>query len=909
MGKKLLIGLAAGIILLGAFQARAATLPSVVYVDATMSDDTGNGLTALTAKKFIQSGVNLVAEGGTVNVAAGTYNEAVTVNESLTIRGPNAGINPNTGSRGDEAILNSTSTSDTMIRVLANDVTIDGLTFDGTAVGSTSAYAISNWANKAGWDANNGVLIDDLTVQNCIIKNLTEPYSPWGAYPVGIMIAAQYVAPRGVVSGILITANKFDNIYYAPGGTYNAARVGGAVSFMENTSGTVSNNVITNVSFGILSQRSNVGSTVISGNSIQSFFLGIRNQWDSVTEVPASTTSITNNILTPVTSLPGYPVMQNQGIQIYGAKPSGTQSTTISGNTMTGNRYGVQLFGAVAGSGYGSVTITNNAITGCTASAAATGVIPAGVRIAGTFAPALGAVTIHNNNLSGNQGELSTGYGVYNALTTVIDATNNWWGSADLATITSKISGSVTFGPYYVDAEKTALSNSIKAITDFHVEDQEGATAINEKKHTIKLVLFNDNDEDNSSIKTLKTTFTTTGASVKVGTTLQVSGTTANDFTDHVTYTVTAEDASTQDYTVTITEVAKDPITPDEDGKAETTKERPQVVITDTTKPVTITVSDATENPTINVSTLIVDGTGTLPQITVNTSTANIAIAESTIVTSVTSDPGGPVWDGVIAAPTITVVTLPETTGETKTPGTAIEIGFTGGTLFFTKAVRISFPGEAGKRAGHTRPGEPFSEITTICGANTQDWADTLAADGDCKIDVGSDLVIWTMHFTKYALYTETATPAATGDSGGGGCFIATAVFGSYQERHVWVLRQFRDQFLLTNTAGKAFVSFYYQHSPVLANWIAEREWVKAVTRILLLPLYGIAYLLINGLGWVLLAGLLLAVAIFIATQHLKSAGKTNLESRATLAGMVIGLFNALATRRYLGIAGFRKQV
>jgi hypothetical protein len=48
-------------------------------------------------------------------------------------------------------------------------------------------------------------------------------------------------------------------------------------------------------------------------------------------------------------------------------------------------------------------------------------------------------------------------------------------------------------------------------------------------------------------------TFTTTGASVKVGSTVQISGTTARNFTNPVVYTVTAADATIQDYTVTVT--------------------------------------------------------------------------------------------------------------------------------------------------------------------------------------------------------------------------------------------------------------------------------------------------------------------------------------------------------------------
>lgn len=52
----------------------------------------------------------------------------------------------------------------------------------------------------------------------------------------------------------------------------------------------------------------------------------------------------------------------------------------------------------------------------------------------------------------------------------------------------------------------------------------------------------------------LVATFATDGESVKVGGVVQVSGTTANNFTNPVTYTVTAKDASTKTYVVTVTE-------------------------------------------------------------------------------------------------------------------------------------------------------------------------------------------------------------------------------------------------------------------------------------------------------------------------------------------------------------------
>ena len=56
-----------------------------------------------------------------------------------------------------------------------------------------------------------------------------------------------------------------------------------------------------------------------------------------------------------------------------------------------------------------------------------------------------------------------------------------------------------------------------------------------------------------TEVTALVASFTTTGQSVSVDGTEQTSGTTANDFSSPVTYTVTAENGSTQDYAVTVT--------------------------------------------------------------------------------------------------------------------------------------------------------------------------------------------------------------------------------------------------------------------------------------------------------------------------------------------------------------------
>ncbi len=56
-----------------------------------------------------------------------------------------------------------------------------------------------------------------------------------------------------------------------------------------------------------------------------------------------------------------------------------------------------------------------------------------------------------------------------------------------------------------------------------------------------------------TDVTALVATFTTTGQSVTVDSNTQISDTTANDFSSMVTYQVTAEDSSTQDYTVAVT--------------------------------------------------------------------------------------------------------------------------------------------------------------------------------------------------------------------------------------------------------------------------------------------------------------------------------------------------------------------
>lgn len=85
-------------------------------------------------------------------------------------------------------------------------------------------------------------------------------------------------------------------------------------------------------------------------------------------------------------------------------------------------------------------------------------------------------------------------------------------------------------------------------------------------------------------------------------------------------------------------------------------------------------------------------------------------------------------------------------------------------------------------------------------------------------------------------------TNEASGDGGGGGCFIATAAFGSNMENHVRILSLFRDQYLIPTHMGKKIVDFYYRHSPPIADYLRKHPVAKTAMRYALIPVTGVAY-------------------------------------------------------------------
>ncbi len=66
----------------------------------------------------------------------------------------------------------------------------------------------------------------------------------------------------------------------------------------------------------------------------------------------------------------------------------------------------------------------------------------------------------------------------------------------------------------------------------------------------------------------------------------------------------------------------------------------------------------------------------------------------------------------------------------------------------------------------------------------------------------------------------------------GGGCFIATAAYGTDTAKELDILREFRDAVLLPNGLGAEFVSLYYKTSPPIADFISQHEILRTAVRV-----------------------------------------------------------------------------
>ncbi|MEC0226578.1 S-layer homology domain-containing protein [Paenibacillus alba] len=188
------------------------------------------------------------------------------------------------------------------------------------------------------------------------------------------------------------------------------------------------------------------------------------------------------------------------------------------------------------------------------------------------------------------------------------------------------------------------------------------------------------------------------------------------------------------------------------------------------TEPVSITVPSDASNVSIKVEASTVGSTkqALLPLIDVQAVTSlgavDVSIPQGTQITAPDS------WDGTIKLPE--VLSNSSVSISDGSVSAVIEVGLPDVTLTFDKAVRLLLPNQGDKSVGYVRNGA-FTPITGSISEDSQTVANrTITAGGDAKIKVGSDLVVWTKHFTKFASYTPVTRndngSSGSGSSGGG---------------------------------------------------------------------------------------------------------------------------------------------
>lgn len=164
----------------------------------------------------------------TINVAAGTYNENVTINRTLTLNGAQAMIDARTRS-GAESVINGSTGAN--LTITANNVTVDGFTLNGP-VSQGSAAVVMNGGNSGE------------TIQNNIFNN------PGRAVSFN-------------TSNTLLTKNRVNNIFATAGDGFqaNSSPVNHVTVSDNNFSG--ANGSIYNADITIIEGNANI---VVKGN-------------------------------------------------------------------------------------------------------------------------------------------------------------------------------------------------------------------------------------------------------------------------------------------------------------------------------------------------------------------------------------------------------------------------------------------------------------------------------------------------------------------------------------------------------------------------------------------------------------------------------------------------------------------
>ncbi|MGB5925465.1 MAG: CFI-box-CTERM domain-containing protein [Dehalococcoidia bacterium] len=244
----------------------------------------------------IQGAINASSDGDTIEVAAGLYKEDIVIDESLTLKGAQAGVDARTRS-GPETIIEPDE-EEAGISIITTDgrvVVIDGLTVRNGAHGIiNSEYVEAGLGVKA-----------DITVKNVRVLNP-------GEFGISLTFTINATVEHCYVENAEIAINA------------------GAVIPTPPTVANFTNNKVVNSRFGITGY---LKGSLIEGNLIKDFAdggVGISCQ--------CLNTTFKNNTVT------GYVKGTAMTFEKSHHDRPSSENVTVKGNNFTGNRHGIYVF-------------------------------------------------------------------------------------------------------------------------------------------------------------------------------------------------------------------------------------------------------------------------------------------------------------------------------------------------------------------------------------------------------------------------------------------------------------------------------------------------------------------------------------------------------------------------------------
>ena len=416
------------------------------YVDPTGAD-AGDCSNPATPCLTITYAIGQAVAGDTINVAAGIYQEDLTINKELTLQG---------AGRTTTTILRNAST-DTVFLIQADNVKINGFKIDG---GGSYPYPVDHMVSlsTAGTTPHENIEVSDCHLLHSKGAAIWFNGDPPGGLAIGTGYkindnTIEYFAGdacttggcqyRGIAVGktlgLEIKRNTITNSnpweYKLDNFTYG----GYAIYLKDYTGGTVEQNTISKCLYGIV-VNSNVAETYVNNNTITECHRGI------VTGESFAKIHITNNSVTTRRD-PGNPAhaknVNEQGILLGGdgdwydsSPPYDWQVDNlqhqVSGNTVTGtsttDSFGIGVMPGWWDKDYGaSGTVTDNTVSG----------YKNGLKVWGTYAPWDGSTEDMTNHVHTSFGfnnivDCTTDAavdGIWSGAVGGIDAENNWWGS------------------------------------------------------------------------------------------------------------------------------------------------------------------------------------------------------------------------------------------------------------------------------------------------------------------------------------------------------------------------------------------------------------------------------------------------------------------------------------------------